>query len=125
VNGMIAEANREIRWQLRVAERRRQDRAKGIVPFSYVDSLIAELEAMHLDGLRAVPASFLARLLAVNRLLPGGIEPLLGWGCRIRDAIGQCFELQERLLALRDPGYVQRLEADQEADSYLREDLEA
>jgi hypothetical protein len=122
---MIAEANREIRWQLRVAERRRQDRAKGIVPFSYVDSLIAELEAMHLDGLRAIPASFLARLLAVNRLLPGGIEPLLGWGCRIRDAIGQCFELQERLLALRDPGYVQRLEADQEADSYLREDLEA
>ncbi len=95
MNGMIAEANREIRWQLWVAERRRQDRAKGIVPFSYVDSLIAELEAMHLDGLRAVPASFLARLLAVNRLLPGGIEPLLGWGCRIRDAIGQCFELQE------------------------------
>jgi len=122
---MIAEANREIRWQLRVAERRRQDRAKDIVAFCYVDRLIAELEALHLDGLRTVPASFLAQLLAVNQLLPGGIEPLLGWRRRIRDAIGQCFELQERLLALRDPGYVQRLEADQEEDSYLREDLEA
>jgi hypothetical protein len=122
---MIAEANREIRWQLRVAERRRQDRAKNIVPFSYVDSLIAELEALHLDGLRVVPASFLPQLFGVNQLLPDGIEPLLGWRHRIRDAIGQCFELQERLLALRDPGYVQRLEADQEADSDLREELEA
>jgi hypothetical protein len=125
VNGMIAEAHREIRWQLQVAERRRNDRARIIGPFAYVDSLIAELEAMHLDGLRVVPASFLPQLLAVNRLLPGGIEPLLGWRRRTRDAIGQCFELQERLLALRDPVYVQRLEADQEADSDLREELEA
>lgn len=96
---MIAEANREIRWQLQLAERRRQDRAKITVPFAYVDRLITELEAMHLDGLRAVPAEFLQQLLAVNRLLPEGVEPLLGWRRRIRDAIEQCFELQERMLA--------------------------
>ena len=116
---MIAEANREIRWQLRVAERGRQDRAKIIGPFAYVDSLLAELEVMHLDGLRAVPAELLPRLLAVNRLLPQGVEPLLGWRRLIRDAIGQCFELQEQLLALRDPNYVAHLEAEQQVEADL------
>ena len=117
---MIAEANREIRWQLRVAERGRQDRARIIGPFAYVDRLIAELEAMHLDGLRAVPTEFLPRLLAVNRLLPQGVEPLPRWRRLIRDAIGQCFELQEQLLAVRDPSYVAHLEAEEQDEAYLR-----
>ena len=122
---MIAEANREIRWQLRVAERRRRDQARIIGPFAYVDSLIAELEAMHLDGLRAVPTEFLPQLLAVNRLLPQGVEPLPTWRRLIRDAIGQCFELQERLLAVRDPSYVAHLEAEEQDDAYLRYSAEA
>lgn len=100
---MIAETNREIRWYLWLADRRRRDRARIAVPFAYVDSLIAELEAMHLEGLWAVPSEFLPRLLTVNRLLPAGIEPLLGWRRRIRDAIDQCFELQERLFVVRGP----------------------
>jgi hypothetical protein len=115
---MIAEANREIRWQLRVAERRRQDRVRIVGPFAYVDGLIAELEAMHLDGLQAVPTEFLPRLLAVNRLLPQGVEPLLGWRRRIRDAIGQCFELQEQLLTVRDPSYIAHLEAEEQDEAY-------
>ena len=117
---MIAEANREIRWQLRVAEQRRQDRARMIGPFAYVDSLIAELEAMHLDGLRAVPTEFVPRLLAVNRLLPQEVEPLLRWRRQIRDAISQCFELQERLLVVQDPGYVAHLEAEEQDEAYPR-----
>lgn len=115
---MIAEANREIRWHLRVAEQRRQDRARMIGPFAYVDSLIAELEAMHLDGLRAVPTEFLPRLFAVNRLLPQEVEPLLRWRRRICDSIGQCFELQERLLAVHDPSYVTHLEAEEQDEVY-------
>lgn len=122
---MIAEANREIRRQLQLAERRRQDRAKITVPFAYLDRLIAELEAMHLDGLRAVPTEFLPQLLAVNRVLPECVEPLLGWRRRIRDAIEQCFELQERMLAIRDPGYVAHLEAEEEDGAYLRDSLRA
>lgn len=118
---MIAEANREIRWQLRLAQQRRDDRAKVGVPYAYIDNLLSELEALHLDGLRDVPTEFLPRLLAVNRLLPAGIEPLLGWRRRIRDAIEQCFELQERLLAVRDPSYVVHLEAEEEGDLYLQD----
>ena len=122
---MIAEANRQIRWQLRVAERGRQDRARVMGPFAYVDSLIEELEAMHLDGLRAVPAEFLPRLLAVNRLLPQGVEPILGWRRLIRDAIGQCFELQEQLLAVRDPRYAAHLEAEEQGEADLRYSAQA
>lgn len=122
---MIAEANREIRSQRRLAEQRRYDRGKILVPFAYVDNLLGELEALHLDGRRAVPTGLLPRLLAVNRLLPAGVEPLLGWRRRIRDAIGQCFELQERLLAVRDPSYVVHLEAEEVDDSYLPGSLEA
>lgn len=113
---MIAGTNREIRWHLWLADRRRRHRARIAVPFAYVDSLIAELEAMHLEGLSAVPSEFLPRLLIVNRLLPAGIEPLLRWRRRIRDAIDQCFELQERLFVARGPDYLAHLD-DTEADS--------
>ena len=94
-------------------------------PFAYVDSLIEELEAMHLDGLRAVPAEFLPRLLAVNRLLPQGVEPILGWRRLIRDVIGQCFELQEQLLAVRDPSYAAYLEAEEQGEADLRYSAQA
>jgi len=109
---MIADANREIRWNRRQDDVRRRVRATTMVPFAYLDSLIAELEAMHLDGMRAVPSPFLPRLLGLNRLLPEGVAPLLGVRHLIRDAIDQCFDLQEQLLSLRDPGYLHHL-ADQ------------
>jgi len=75
VNGVIAYANREIRWHLQLCERSRRDHARAMAPFVYLDDLIAELETMHLDGLQAAPRQFLPPLVAVNRLLPAGIEP--------------------------------------------------
>jgi len=45
-----------------------------------------------------VPASFAPTLFAVNRLLPTGVAPLPERRGLIRDAIDQCFDLQERLL---------------------------
>ncbi|MDQ6944705.1 MAG: hypothetical protein M3256_00210 [Actinomycetota bacterium] len=57
--------------------------------------MIADLEAMHLDGMRAVPSPFLPRLLGINRLLPVRVAPLLGVRHLIRDAIDQCFDVQE------------------------------
>lgn len=125
MNAVIAEANREFRSQLRLAEQRGHDRAKVVVPFAYIDHLLSELEALHLDGLRDVPTDFLPRFLALNRLLPAGIEPPRRWRRLIRDAIERCFELQERLLVMRDPSYVEHLEPEEEGDLYLQDSLEA
>src|SRR6266481_429949 len=94
---MIAAANRDIRRHLRLAELRRAQISHS--PFAYLDQMIADLESLHLDGLRLVPSSFAPTLFAVNRMLPTGVAPLPERRGLIRDAIDQCFELQERLTA--------------------------
>jgi len=93
---MIAAANRDIRHHLLLAELRRAQITNS--PFAYLDTMIGELESLHLDGARFVPASFAPTLFAVNRLLPTGVAPLPERRGLIRDAIDQCFDLQERLL---------------------------
>ena len=98
---MLAEANREIQWQLGLGESRRRERARIDVPFAYVDYLLQELEAFHLEGWHELPPFFLQELFALNRLLPAGVTPVLDWPARIRDTIDRCFDLQGRLLALR------------------------
>jgi hypothetical protein len=97
---MIAAANRDIRRQLRLAELRRAQEANS--PFAYLDRFIEELELMHLDGLRRLPLSVVPAIRTVNRLLPDGVEPLPEQRVAIRDTIDRCFDLQERLLNLRD-----------------------
>ncbi len=52
----------------------RRERAITMIPCAYLDGLIAELGAMHLAGMQAVPRQFLPPLVAVNRLLPAGVE---------------------------------------------------
>jgi hypothetical protein len=100
---MIAATNREIRrHQANASERRSAARAD---PLRFLDRRIAALEAMHLNGLRTVPATALPWLAAVNTRLPAGLRMVFHSRLRIRDAIDQCFDLQERLLKLRDPGY--------------------
>jgi hypothetical protein len=94
---MIASANRDIRRHLQLAELRRVQITNS--PFACLDELIADLESLHLDGLRFVPASFAPTLFAVNRLLPTGVAPLPERRGLIRDAIDECFNLQERLRA--------------------------
>ena len=96
---MLAEANREIRRQLELAELRRAQLTNS--PFAYLDQLIAALENLHLDDLQMVPASFLPAVRTANRLLPRGVAPMPEGGGLIRDTIEQCFTLQEALLALR------------------------
>jgi hypothetical protein len=100
---MIAATNREIRrHQASASERRSAARAD---PLRFLDRRIAALEAMHLNGLRTVPPTALPWLAAVNARLPAGLRMVFHSRLRIRDAIDQCFDLQERLLKLRDPGY--------------------
>ena len=96
---MIAAANRDIRRQWTVRERRRQD--VTVAAFGYLDELLDRLELMHLQGRRFVPARFIPRLLAVNALLPCGVRPLTRSRTLIRHAIDDCFELQESLQAFR------------------------
>jgi hypothetical protein len=95
---MIAEANRDIRWALRVADKKRNERHAVNRPFVYLDELIVGLEALHLNGLTFVPRSFLPRLRAVSELLPSEIDAPSQWRRRIARAIDQCFDLQERVL---------------------------
>jgi hypothetical protein len=97
-DAMIAEANRDIRWALRVADKKRNERRAVNLPFIYLDELIVGLEALHLDGLTYVPRTFLPRLRAVSELLPPEISAPGQWRRRIARAIDQCFDLQERVL---------------------------
>src|SRR5260370_18453824 len=95
---MIAEANRDIRWAMAVAEKARCERLTRTRPFEYLDDVIVGLETLHLKGLTNVPRSFMARLQAVGQLLPPEIDPPSQWRRRIARAIDQCFDLQERIL---------------------------
>jgi len=95
---MIAEANRDIRWALRVADKKRNTRLTVHRPFAYLDEVIVGLETLHLKGYTAVPASFMPRLQAVSQLLPPGVEAPTAWRRRIARVIDQCFDLQERIL---------------------------
>jgi hypothetical protein len=100
---MIPEANRDIRWALRVADKKRNEQHASTRPYVYLDELIVGLEALHLEGFTNVPRSFLPRLQAFSQLLPPEIEAPGPWRRRIARAIDQCFELQERVLQLRRP----------------------
>lgn len=95
---MIAEANRDIRWAMRVADQERLERFTANRPFAYLDEVIVGLETLHLKGLTALPSSFVPRLEAVRRLLPPGVEAPGHWQRRIARVIDQCFDLQERIL---------------------------
>ncbi len=96
----IAEANRDIRWAMRVADKQRGERQAFRRPYVYLDELIVGLEALHLEGLSNVPRSFMPRLQAVSELLPPEIDAPGQWRRRIARAIDQCFDLQERVLQL-------------------------
>jgi hypothetical protein len=95
---MIAEANRDIRWAMRVADKERSEQHAFKRPYIYLDELIARLEAMHLKGLSNVPRSFMPRLEAVSELLPPEIDAPSQWRRRIARVIDQCFDLQARVL---------------------------
>ena len=95
---MIAEANRDIRWAMRVADKERNTRLTVHRPFAYLDEVIVGLEVLHLKGFTNVPRSFMPRLQAVNQLLPTGVEAPVAWRRRIARVIDQCFDLQERIL---------------------------
>jgi hypothetical protein len=94
---MIAEANRDIRWAMRVADKARSERHAFKRPYVYLDEVIVGLEALHLEGLSNVPPSFMPRLQAVSQLLPPEIDAPCQWRRRIARVIDQCFDLQERL----------------------------
>ena len=94
---MIAEANRDIRCAMRVAEKARLRRLTINRPFEYLDEVIVGLETLHLEGLTNVPQSFMPRLRAVRQLLPPEIDPPSQWRRQIARAIDQCFDLQERV----------------------------
>jgi hypothetical protein len=111
---MIAAANRDIRRQLQLAEDRQQKQLSA--PFAYLDQVIAELEMLNLDDVRFVPNSFRRAILAVNARLPEGVRPLPTCQGSIRDAIDECFGLQERLLAHRDGRPVRQDKAQPEDD---------
>ncbi len=117
---MIAQANDEIRSELLAAQQRRLVRARVEQPFAYLDWTIARLEALHLAGRKRVPKRFLPRLAAVTEMLPDGLEAPELWRTLIRDAIEQCFELQEQLLRWRDPNRArqQELEALAEGQTF-------
>ncbi len=100
---MILQANEEIRSEMLASERRRREKSRFERPLVYLDWTIGKLEAYHLAGKKRVPKRFLAHLLAVNDLLPEGAHAPELWRTLIRDAIEQCFDLQEQLLRLRDP----------------------
>jgi hypothetical protein len=97
---MIAEANRDIRWAMRVADKQRGERQAFTRPYVYLDELIVGLEALHLKGFTNVPRRFLPRLQAISQMLPPEIDAPGQWRPRIARAIDQCFDLQERVLQL-------------------------
>ena len=76
---MIAEANREIRWAQRVANKERSERRAVKRPYIYLDELIGHLEALHIKGLSNVPRSFMPRLEVVSKLLPPEIDAPSQW----------------------------------------------
>jgi len=109
---MISKANEEIHSELLRSERCRRLRARLELPFVYLDWTIGRLEAYHLQGKKRVPKRFLPHLTGVQELLPPGVSIPAEWKTLIRDAIEQCFELQEVLLRVRDPDYARMQELD-------------
>lgn len=124
---MISAANEEIRSQIVAAERRRREKLRLERPFVYLDMAIGQLEALHLAGKKRVPKRFVPHLMAVDEMLPEGAHSPSMWRTLIRDAIEQCFDLQEQLLRLRDPERVggQELELERERAGFsLVQDME-
>src|SRR5260370_33051081 len=97
---MIAEANRDIRCAVRVAEKAQRERLTRNRPFEYLDDVIVGLETLHLKGLTNVPRSFMARLQAVGQLLPPEIDPPSQWRPRFSPAIDHSFHFHGPILQL-------------------------
>ncbi len=116
---MIAKANEEIRSELLLSEHRRRHRAWVERPFLYLDWTVSQLEAYHLQGKKRVPKRFVRQLDAVREILPVGVSQPIFWRTLIRDAIEQCFDLQEELLRVRDPDYTRMLELELPEESSL------
>jgi hypothetical protein len=82
-------------------------------PFHYLDEVIERLEELHMRRRKYVPAGFDERLEELDDMLPDSIQPPRRWAPLVRDAIDQCFELQERLLRLRDAAYAEQLDLEE------------
>jgi hypothetical protein len=94
---MLSDANREIRHRIELEEGRRQAAARRAMPLAYIDGLVAELEELNLSGIKDIPADFLAALHHLGDLLPPQAGPPVQWPAGVRQALDQCFELQEAL----------------------------
>ncbi len=81
--------------------RRRQRLDARDAPVQGVDALVAQLEALHLEGRKRVPASLQPALDALGDLLPEALRPELHAGITITHLLDQLFDLQEALLERR------------------------
>ncbi|MDQ6708993.1 MAG: hypothetical protein M3Z11_00405 [Candidatus Dormibacteraeota bacterium] len=100
----LYEANDAIQKELQWSVDRRLAQLRQRKPFAYLDWVINELEEFHIRGWKRVPKHFMPSLRAVAEIQPDRIAVPERWPALIRDAIDTCFNLQEQLLSLRDPG---------------------
>ncbi len=100
---MLSRASLEIGQEHRAALIRRYRAARLVRPYVYCDRLIQQLEEMHLKGKKFVPKAFLPELYRLLDLLPPEMPRPEGFRSLIRDVLDQVFDLQEKVLRLRDP----------------------
>ena len=111
----FAHANAAIREQQRLQSERRRARRRALLPIETIDSLIGDLEQLHLAGRKRVPESMEPRLEALLGMLP----PELRLDLQTRITIGR---LMDRLYTIQD-GLLARL-GSRAAFGDLDEDLE-
>jgi len=80
------------------SERRRRISVRRRRPVVLIDSLLEDLEGLHLCGRKRVPASWESRLRAVSAAVPPACRQDLRTRIKIINLMDRLYEMQEKLL---------------------------
>jgi hypothetical protein len=95
----IGSTNAAIIDDLRRQRRRQVERDRVLQPIRAVDSLIDELEELHLGGRKRVPDGFLQRLDALNATLPSDLRVEPRARVTIVHLMDRLYEVQDALFS--------------------------
>lgn len=96
--GGLESTNAEIIAGLRRERARHEERDRLVAPIRVVDSLIADLEELHLAGRMRVPDAFVERLEALDAILPEGLRVEPRSRITIVHLMDELYEVQAALL---------------------------
>jgi hypothetical protein len=97
----LQSTNAEIRRRMRHEERRRELRRRADLPVRAIDSMLAELEELHLAGRKRVPDTLDDRLERLSDAIPADCRRELRSRITIVHLMDRLYSIQDCLLSRR------------------------